>query len=40
VYKGETLNENETEETNEEDNEIDPVMREEFDKALWNLKNN
>ncbi|XP_050547843.1 uncharacterized protein LOC126909463 [Daktulosphaira vitifoliae] len=44
LYKGETLKENETNESNEEDksegdDEIDPIMREEFDKALRNLKN-
>jgi len=40
LYKGETLKENETNEENksEEDDEKDLVMREEFNKALQNLK--
>lgn len=41
LYKGETLKEKETneEDKSEEDAEKDPVMREEFDKTLQNLKN-
>jgi len=44
LYKRETLKGNETNESNEKDKsekdgEIVPNMREEFDKALLNLKN-